>query len=127
MKMKSSALKSVAIFLTALLTYETLATPIAQASMLAHPAPMNSSSSKILSSNSQISTENLRASKTTVPAFSLPAAVGSIVDTYAPSTSSRMIYHLQDVHHNVAAQTNLSEMVSSLEDYAAKQGKILVV
>lgn len=120
-------LKSVAIFLAALMTYESLATPLAQASMLSQTAPAHTLPNSNFSANKFSAINGSQIVNRSNEPFRIPASVGSTVEIYAPSKSGRLVYHLQDVHDNVGAQTNLSEMVSLLEAYAAKQGKSLVV
>jgi hypothetical protein len=117
-------LRTIAASLTMLLIYETGATPLAQAAMITQPAAIRNASSNSNPSSNQITS---RAKEFSSEPFRLPASVGSIVETYAPNKTGRLVYHLQDVHNNVSAQTNLSQIVSLLEAHAAKQGKNLVV
>jgi hypothetical protein len=118
-------IRSIATFLAALLCYESGATPIAQAAMLSQPAAIRTSPAGSSRSAQQISRSASSASFS--EPFRVPASVGSTVEVFAPAKAGRLVYHLQDVHNNVPAQTNLSEIVSLLEAYAAKQNKNLVV
>ena len=110
--------------MAAVLFYETVAVPLAQAAVIAPPTPKASPALSIFNDRqrAQLTAKNFKEK------FSMPVSVGTLAETYAPSTTARLIYHFQDVHNNVPAQTNLSEMVSLLEMvYARKQGKNLVV
>ncbi len=113
----------IAVTLAALLMYNSFAMPLAQASAIAQPPIGNISSQH----NGFIAQPQKVKKSSDIPAFRVPASVGSIVETYAPTKASRLVYHLQDVHKHVPAQINLSEIVSLLEAHAATQGKRLVV
>ncbi len=112
-----------AAFLAALLCYESAATPIAQAAMISQPAPIRNASTNSSSASQQISHHAASFNES----FRVPASIGSTVEVFAPAKAGRLIYHLQDVHNNVAAQTNLSEIVSLLESHAGKQNRNLVI
>ncbi|MCG3205235.1 MAG: hypothetical protein KCHDKBKB_01954 [Elusimicrobia bacterium] len=114
---KKNFLQSVAVLMAAIMVYECVSVPMAQAAVMAPPLPHALGLPSPTQHQKTISSQN----------FKIPSSVGSIVEVYAPSRKSRLIYHLQDVHDDVAAQTNLSEIVSLLEDHAALQGKNLVV
>ena len=115
-------LKRTATIMAAVLFYETIAVPLAQAAVIAPPTPKTSPALSIFNDRqTNLTSKNFK------EAFSMPTSVGTLAENYAPSTAGRLIYHFQDVHNNVPAQTNLSEMVSLLEMYARKQGKNLVV
>jgi hypothetical protein len=113
--------KRIATLMAVMLFYETVAMPITQAAMIAPPAPAGSSLSLLNSQNARIAPAGLKEK------FTLPVAVGSLAESYAPVSAGRLVYHFQDVHNDVAAQTNLAEMVSLLEMHARQQGKNLVV
>jgi len=121
---RKNILKRIAALLALVMTYEAVAAPLAQAAMLAQPGIDAAVSSKI--SNANIGARPSDVAEFIAP-FKLPATVGSTVEIHAPLSAGRLIYHLQDVHGVVSAQTNLSEMVSRLESYAADQKKSLIV
>ncbi len=98
---KKNFLKSIATLLAIIMATNTVAVPIAQASTVGQPAPINK--------------------------FSIPESIGLSVEVYAPSKSSRLVYHLQDIHNNVPAQINLAQIVTQLDSHAAKQNKSLLV
>ena len=121
---RRNILKRIAALLAMIMITEAVATPLSQAAMLAQPALDAAVGAKI--SNPNIGARPSDVAEFVAP-FKIPASVGATVEIHAPVSAGRLIYHLQDVHGVVSAQTNLSEMVSRLEAYAAEQKKSLIV
>lgn len=112
------------LLLATTLIYEAAATPVAHAAVLNQPTSLNQINNQSMASAPVLPSYRKPSASET---FQVPSSVGSIVETYAPSKATRLVYHFQDVHENISAQINLSEMVSLLEAHAAKQGKTLLV
>lgn len=98
-------LKALSTTLSLILLYESAAIPLAEASALRAmtPPPALTNTAK----------------------FSLPLSIGHIVDEQA--SSDRTIFHIQDIHTDVSAQTNLYGIVTTLSRHAASNGKKLLV
>ncbi|MBV9079796.1 MAG: hypothetical protein JO102_01615, partial [Elusimicrobia bacterium] len=119
-------MKHTAALVAALLTYESVAAPLAQSAVITQPAGLQSHVSSQLSQPEINASGNSDASAFIAP-FKIPASVGTTVEIHAPVSAGRMVYHLQDVHNQIPAQTNLAEMVNRLQAYAAEQHRTLVV
>lgn len=124
-----SLLKSIAAILAAIMAYDACGVPLSQAALLRRP---DSFGSKTLPnttrfnslSNSLASSQPLNISPNLCR---FPKTVAEVADVHLTPASTPVIYHLQDVHGSIPAQTNLAEMVSILEKYASNQGKTLLV
>lgn len=121
---RKTVLKRIAVLLSLVMIYETVAAPLAQAGLIAQPALNPAAGASLAKTN--IGARPSEIADFVAP-FKVPASVGTTVEIHAPAAAGRLIYHLQDVHNVVSAQTNLAEMVSRLETYAAEQKKSLIV
>ncbi len=118
------ALQRISALLALVMTIEAGAVPLAQATVMAQAMPVRSHVGAELPS---APTGIQKQANTAAAPFRVPALIGSTVETFAPVSAGRLVYHVQDVHGHLGAQTNLSEIITRLASYAENQGKQLVV
>ncbi|OVE78263.1 hypothetical protein BVX98_00915 [bacterium F11] len=122
-------MKKIALIVSIALAFQSMALPLAEASVYSKAKSLHLKSSNPIE-DSQLSSTSILPNPTfnnKTTAFSVPVSIGEIVEVNTPKKTERMIYHLQDVHRHIPAQTNSSAIVARLHDYAAKEGKKLLV